>query len=183
MNGFIHADVVSELRNKAQKRKQAEDLLNMDISGIDLRKIPKTSALLEQKFLSMSAIEQFWHERLSEGTTLSDQFEWHTSDDKTRARKIGSCKHATFSLIRNYQSNWCTEVVTSVFFEEFGLFKKSLSKKDGTNKIHFVRKLRIICPGIIAGTRKEQEYTGMAGVLIMPPLEECREAFEKIIQM
>lgn len=46
------------------------DLMHLDISGVDLRTVPQTKALLEQKLLSMDAIKHFWLNRLEEGEPL-----------------------------------------------------------------------------------------------------------------
>ena len=47
-------------------------LLTLDISDIDLRTIPTTKALEEQKFQSMTGYEKFWFERLQEGEINPD---------------------------------------------------------------------------------------------------------------
>jgi hypothetical protein len=43
-------------------------LLNVDISGINLRKIPKTAGLLETKLMSLKPLEIFWYECLMAGS-------------------------------------------------------------------------------------------------------------------
>jgi phage/plasmid-associated DNA primase len=43
------------------------DLLHHDISGINLRDIPRTEALLDQIINSMNSVEKFWFNRLVEG--------------------------------------------------------------------------------------------------------------------
>jgi hypothetical protein len=52
------------------------DLLEMDISGVDLRTIPRTGALLDQISYTMSTAHKFWFERLRAGTLLDHHREW-----------------------------------------------------------------------------------------------------------
>jgi hypothetical protein len=51
------------------------DLLNHDSSDVNLRTIPKTAALMDQIILSMTSVQKFWHEKLTEGS-LGDYNEW-----------------------------------------------------------------------------------------------------------
>lgn len=51
-------------------------LLNRDISGVDLRKFPKTDALLEQKHFSMTPVQKFWFEILMRGALTKDTDCW-----------------------------------------------------------------------------------------------------------
>jgi hypothetical protein len=60
------------------------ELLNYDISNFDVRRVPATAALDEQKKLSLSSEIQWWHEILSRGYVyrskygLEDYFgQWH----------------------------------------------------------------------------------------------------------
>jgi len=50
------------------------DLMNLDISGVDLRKFEQTSGLFEQKLHSMDNVSKWWFERLMEGALLSNGF-------------------------------------------------------------------------------------------------------------
>lgn len=51
-------------------------LLTRDISKFDVRQFPKTSALQEQKLLSMSIEEQWWYERLMDGRNCFRHDSW-----------------------------------------------------------------------------------------------------------
>lgn len=52
------------------------DLLRMDLSQFDLRSIPQTEALSEQKELSMSTEQQWWHGKLYAGRLHRSQDDW-----------------------------------------------------------------------------------------------------------
>ena len=47
-------------------------LMTRDVSEFDVRRFPKTEALQEQKVLSMSPEEQWWFEKLQEGSLTAD---------------------------------------------------------------------------------------------------------------
>ncbi len=51
------------------------DLLEMNLD-VDLRKIPRTSALLDQVIYSMPTVHKFWLERLRAGTLLDEHRSW-----------------------------------------------------------------------------------------------------------
>ncbi|MFA6470921.1 MAG: DUF5906 domain-containing protein [Candidatus Latescibacterota bacterium] len=52
------------------------ELMNMNISDIDLRTRPKTNAMIEQKVLSLQPVQKFWYDCLWLGTILSDDDGW-----------------------------------------------------------------------------------------------------------
>lgn len=53
-------------------------LLNYDLTGFDVRKVPLTDALREQKYHSMEQMEIWWFSRLEEGSILKSQEKWET---------------------------------------------------------------------------------------------------------
>lgn len=52
------------------------DLLHMDLSGFNIRHIPQTEALAQQKELSMSTEQTWWANKLYSGELIGDHFEW-----------------------------------------------------------------------------------------------------------
>jgi hypothetical protein len=59
-------------------------LMSLDLADFDVRKVPQTDALRDQKLFSMSVEEQWWMERLMDGRTTASSNEWHTSVMKER---------------------------------------------------------------------------------------------------
>lgn len=51
-------------------------LLNHDLSTFEVRDVPKTRALHEQKLLSLSPDEEWWYRKLKEGRLLPDHDDW-----------------------------------------------------------------------------------------------------------
>lgn len=77
------------------------DLLNFDLSSVNLRQIPRTKALLEQKVRSLDPLDSWWLTRLMDGSPTRKMSEWqemvtiealyadylHTADDIGVGRK------------------------------------------------------------------------------------------------
>ncbi|WP_207683413.1 DUF5906 domain-containing protein [Desulfonema magnum] len=57
------------------------DLLNLDISDVNLREIPKTKALLEQKINSMNTVQKYWYDPLADGEGDTIWENWVKSDE------------------------------------------------------------------------------------------------------
>ena len=54
-------------------------LLRYDLAGLELRDIPETRALADQKLESMDALEAWWHDRLCDGEIRGCEDEaWQT---------------------------------------------------------------------------------------------------------
>lgn len=62
-------------------------LMSMDLSDFEVRKVPQTEALREQKLLSLSVEEQWWMERLMDGRTTRSSDGWETSVTKERIQR------------------------------------------------------------------------------------------------
>jgi hypothetical protein len=52
------------------------DLLKFDLGTVNLRTIPKTKALLDQKVRSLDSVTSYWFSRLWDGATTSESPEW-----------------------------------------------------------------------------------------------------------
>lgn len=53
-------------------------LLTLDLSGWNVRKVPKTVALQQQKLHSMDSTKSWWFEKLQDGRLLPEHTEWRT---------------------------------------------------------------------------------------------------------
>jgi len=65
-----------EVERPENKGALLDYLLEFDLSKIDLRDIPKTSGLFEQKVRSLDPVESWWLERLREGSQLPGADQW-----------------------------------------------------------------------------------------------------------
>ncbi|MDR6657569.1 hypothetical protein J2W51_000111 [Tardiphaga robiniae] len=59
------------------RQRLLHDLLEFDLESVNLRRIPRTRALLDQKLRSLDSVDSYWFGRLWEGTTTTDSGEWH----------------------------------------------------------------------------------------------------------
>jgi hypothetical protein len=62
-------------------------LLDFDLSRVNLRQIPKTQALLDQKLVSLGPAESFWFEVLKRGSMLPDDDDWRREISKAHLYK------------------------------------------------------------------------------------------------
>lgn len=108
------------------------DLLQMDISEVDLRTIPRTEALLDQMLATMDSVQAFWFDRLDAGTVLEDANIWPLSKTKK-------------DVYEEYL-NYCQ--------------KRNLRHKDGQTL--FGRKLNKYCPGLMATRKGTTDYRPMS---------------------
>jgi hypothetical protein len=53
-------------------------LQSIDLTGFEVRNVPQTEALQEQKLLSMSYDEEWWYRKLQDGIILNEQSEWES---------------------------------------------------------------------------------------------------------
>jgi hypothetical protein len=74
-NHQYFGEMEEELKNGGRAR-LLFDLQRFDLSILNLRRIPKTKALLDQKIRSLDSVETYWFGRLWEGTTLSEGSSW-----------------------------------------------------------------------------------------------------------
>jgi len=128
-------------------------LENLDLTSINLRTVPKTTALLETKLLSMSPIQKFWYERLLQGT------------------------------LRVSDSEWENNITVESLKSEYKEFIKDLSVSSRYSDEEFGKQLKKLIPGklekyrpMVEGSRRGYHYR-------MPSLNDCREYFKKITQM
>jgi hypothetical protein len=59
------------------------DLLNMDLNGFDIRDVPDSEGLREQKILSMDPVTAWWFQKLKEGSLPSEYTEWGIANKNT----------------------------------------------------------------------------------------------------
>ncbi len=133
------------------------DLLQMDLEGVNLRAVPQTAGLFEQKLLSADTVTKWWHSRLEEGCQLKSEGVW-TSYEETQTLYIQYAEYAKLTSHR--------------YVEDERIFS---------------RKLRGLClhkgddaPGII-GPRRPIIGGKRARVLIFPALSESRRRFEEAV--
>jgi phage/plasmid-associated DNA primase len=99
------------------------DLLEMDTSAVDLRKIPRTAALLDQIIHTMPTVHKFWFERLRAGTLIDEHREWEPY------------------------------VITEKLYEAYLKFSENCGERYRLINRQFGKELRRLCPDVKRGHR------------------------------
>lgn len=129
-------------------------LLHVKYSKDKIASVPKSAALQDQKMLSLNLVDKWWHSRLEEGTACS------LDDD------------------------WNNEVPSRVLHDDFVDFARKAGQSRRATVTELGARLKTLVPGIQklrrTLTRLESEkYRGY--VYVFPSLDECREAFERLL--
>ncbi|MBF0251894.1 MAG: hypothetical protein HQL35_14830 [Alphaproteobacteria bacterium] len=142
-------------------------LLTFDLDCVDLRAIPATAGLLEQKLDTMEDVDAWWYERLRAGGLLPGHVEWRSGAEDDDDAWVSSD-----GLYQAYVK-WA---------EKIGIKRR---RTDG----QFGKKLRRWVSGLV---RKQRTHTyetddGLTArrrmwCLRFPTLDECRAQFEDIVR-
>lgn len=135
------------------------DLLHHDLSSVNLRQIPQTEALLDQKIQSMKSVEKFWLSALQRGTLLEQDECWAEFIQKERlfdeyiktCAKIGIIHRETDNIFARYLRRLCPRITDA---------RRSITISDETYPPRKVRKM----------------------VWVIPTLQTCRDAFSTNIK-
>lgn len=135
-------------------------LLNFDTSTIDLRRIPNTAALYEQKIASLPPLEMWWHTCLQRGWIVRRSYEQAETDDASEEdwpAKI-EIEHVHSAYVK--------------FCESIGVRHRKTSPQLGVD-------IRKLVPSIV----RQRATVGASRpyVYLFPSLQECRYSFEKMI--
>lgn len=92
-------------------------LLNYDISNFEVRDVPKTGALQDQKVLSMSSEEMWWYEKLEEGRLLKEHDNWECEVMKNTLQddyvlfmqRIGAMRKSSATILGKFLARACPD--------------------------------------------------------------------------
>lgn len=162
-NATYFGEMEAQLANGGREALLA-DLLEFDLASVNLRDVPKTGALLEQKLRSMDPQTSWWFERLSDGSATRRAAQWN--------------RHVPVdTLFRDY-------IHTS---EQIGVKRKA-------EKTAFGMKMHKLVPGLQVtkrtmtidewddARRQTTEVQKRVACYALPSLPECREHFETLTQ-
>lgn len=90
-------------------------LLTRDIKEFDVRRVPKTEALREQKLLSMGPEEEWWYSKLQDGLLLSSHTTWDGSVEKDELfndfynymQRLGAYRRASRTALSKFLDRVC----------------------------------------------------------------------------
>jgi hypothetical protein len=134
------------------------DLLDFDLESVNLRQIPHTMALLEQKIRSLDSVESWWFERLMSGSTARGG------------------------------SQWRIEVPSETLFDDYIAISERIGVRRKQEQTVFGIKLAKLVPDIAkrrlsAEVRDHDGVTVSKRVwcYVLPSLQQCREAFAQLV--
>ncbi len=137
-------------------------LLQLDISAVDLRQVPATGALVEQKIMSMKPEVAWWRERLLDGLPTPRHKAW---PDVVPSRSA----YDAYVL-------YCDRlgVRRKLTGEQFGLLLRKLIPSDGSD-IRVRRKALFL-------DDQGNEIEERTWCYALPPLDECRAHFDVLMR-
>lgn len=127
------------------------DLLHFDLGRVDLRKIPRTQALLEQKIRSLDTVEAWWYERLLSGGTTTGSEQWNQ------------------------------EIGCQILFDDYIGVSDKVGVRRKSEQTAFGIKLGKLVPGLTKTRPWVDDRFGVprrTWCYRLPSLAACREAFE-----
>ncbi|TPI86425.1 DUF5906 domain-containing protein [Mesorhizobium sp. B2-8-9] len=129
-------------------------LLNYDLSRFNVRAVPDTIALGEQKIEGLKNVEHWWFDMLESGRISADA-----------------------------EGDWWKEkavVDKGDFYDTYvGWMHSRRYEGKQLNEVHFGKVMRQLVPAI--ETRRPRDGSQRLNQYAFPPLEECRQAFETFL--
>jgi hypothetical protein len=133
-------------------------MLGLDLSGINLRKIPKTAALFEQKLASLNAEQAWWLDTLNRG-----ELPWGIDEP-------GRCPASR--LFNRYRQH----------AERQGAKRRAIETQVGMFLAKHVPELRSVKGTYKHWTQSNKMVDTAGSIYLFPKLAVCRERFEKMMQ-
>jgi hypothetical protein len=146
-NRAYFAEMDEELNNGGRER-LLHDLLTFDLKQVDLWHLPQTQALLEQKVRSLDTIDDFWYNRLDDG------------------------------------SDWPKQIVCADLYAEYLKAAAQIGVGRKRGQAEFGERLAKLVPGLRKFRPAIEVAPGVTKQVWcyeMPPLDECRAAFDELL--
>jgi len=144
--------------NNGGREKLLHFLLTYDISGFQVRAVPNTVALAEQKVEGLKNLDRWWHGLLQHGGAEGDvglmTEKWWERAVQVEKGEFRS-SYARWMRYRRYDGDELSEVA-------------------------FTRQLKKLCPDL-EDTRTTKSGGPRQRFFVVPPLDVCRSAFEKVM--
>jgi hypothetical protein len=187
VDDFAYFDEIYKEMENGGTEAMLYDLLKVDLSKVNLRKIPQTQALMNQIEQSMDTIEKFWFEKLQSGAWRVQHVEQGVGLGKNQSKSVVP---ADYSLIQGkhnkddlYEFQWddLEFIITEDLHDEYVKYSDKLRENKRVNKSILVKRIKSLCNGI-RHTRPTLDNGQRAQGLVLPPLAECRRKFEKMFR-
>lgn len=158
---------IHEQMNNGGREAMLYDMLNIDISGVDLDKIERNGALFNQQLLNMNSITEYWYHRLDDGYILPRK----TANDGSTIRKA-------------YPDDWSNErdinVVSQEQYEDYLDYCAGRNKKFTETPtafgVFFTKKFKV-------KTYRPKIEGKQTKCRIFPNLDQCKKDFASMMKM
>ncbi|MGC1293449.1 MAG: primase-helicase family protein, partial [Alloacidobacterium sp.] len=139
------------------------ELLHRDLSGFNVRDVPQTSGLSDQKIRSLRGFEAWWFEALDEGKIAGI-----VSDD---------------GLFTDVEEHWSEEIKVNrdILYNDYVDFSKERKEYRREDKSRLGKFLRKYVPGLTEERPRQPGTRHRDRLYRLPPLNTCRADFEKVI--
>ena len=156
---FAYFDALENEARNGGVGAMLHELLHRDLTGFNVRDVPATAALLDQKVQSLRGVEAWWYGALADG----------------------SCPATVYDKIEQNTQDWAGEIKVSrdVLYADYLEFSKRMKEFRPKTKEEFGKFLRKVLPRL-REERPRQEGT-RSRLYILPPLQDCRTAFERFV--
>lgn len=145
---------MDEELNAGGRERLLYDLLNFDLDQVDLRHIPRTQALLEQKLRSLDPIENWWFNRIFSG------------------------------MVTNETPSWARTITASDLYNDYVRAASQAGIGRKRSDAEFGHKLAKLVPGLNRVRPRESDESGVTRRIWkyeLPDLDACRRAFEDLV--
>ena len=144
--------IIKQLENGGYEA-MLHDLLEYDISKVDVSKIINTPAMLDQKIASMNPVQKFWFEKLRDGR------------------------------LQDSDSDWNEIILSENLYEQYIEFCKNIGVRHRKISKQFGKEVKDLCPELerrnIKCMSHDAENYMRKWHYQFPPLEVCRNFFEQ----
>lgn len=130
-----------------------KDLLEYELTGVDLRTIPRTKALMDQILNSMNSVGKFWYDRLNDGS------------------------------LKTIEDGWSGKVESEVLYNHYIDFAGKAGDRYKVSESQFGKEIRELCPAVVRKRMKKDMSQEKVYHLCFPSLEECRKLFESRVKI
>jgi len=160
-HGYFKA-IVDQMENGGIEA-MFHDLLEKDISGVNLRTFEQTAGLFEQKLYSMDTVQKYWFERLSDGCL----------------RPIDPIEPASYG--EHAHGGWTGKINTTDQHADYLKFAGSINDRFPLCETQFALAINKLCKD----AKKTRKRMGEKRVYVrvFPSLAECRAEFDALIKM
>lgn len=115
MQDKIYFAAIRKQLNSGGREALLHYLLSYDISNYEVRDVPKTAALQDQKLLSMNSEEMWWFEKLEEGRLLKSHDVWEKEIQKNELQddyviymtRVGIMRKSSATVLGKFLSKVC----------------------------------------------------------------------------